>query len=130
MTTTSLDLSRRLKELGCPQTSAGFFHLLNSHKAAIGCEYYRHGRAPNDQRIAAYTTDQILNWLPKGVDLHKEREYETDGEYSAGLDPDGSGTRPKVYSKDWYYHASPCEALGLLLESLIKDGVIDVKKLT
>lgn len=112
----SLEIAKQLKGAGWKQD--GSFVYRNSQ---FGWSELLAGTGGNEEWCAAPTIGELLEALPKGVDLHKERDDETRGEYSVGLDPYEQGD---FSSADWHYAANPADALALLWMELKKKGIV------
>lgn len=77
------------------------------------------------EQIHAPDVQELLEQLPTGVELYKERDDETKGKYGAVLDPrDAEEIEKERYSSNAFYDVNPAEALALLWLDLKERGLL------
>lgn len=129
---TSLELSKKLKELGVPQES--LFHWNLWHGQMDDFMYQIHYRKPvkrldgvlSEDTCSAYTVAELLERLPAGTSLLKRTDISGKNPpryYTEVVSIDES--RPE-YNKDWL-DENPAESLAKMLVYLLENKLITPK---
>ena len=107
MLTTSLKLSKRLKELGVKQKSSEFYY------------------GDNGERIPALNTDELLEILPARIEEYSLRIFKKeDGIYGCMYDLEACDGDHFQLDGEYFEDKNPAEALGLMLEHLLINKLI------
>lgn len=129
----SLEIAKKLKEAGWKQLvedGVQFWWLVPCDGRTPHVEPFRINEAieePVADSIAAPTIGELLEALPVGIELYKERDDESRGDYCAQLDPDGPNAVKEIMAERWAdpcYSPNPADALALLWMALKERGIL------
>lgn len=113
----SLELSRKLKELGVKQESLFYWHprLDGANRPYIVPASHRNGTSPNKDFIPAFTVAELGEMLPADIKSYK---YE-DGRWSC------DGSRKYDTNSAWIQADTEADARAKVLIYLIENKLVD-----